>query len=135
MELQLEILERTSARRGESTIHLAAKSGMITLSADFCKAAKINPGDAAAIAKDPNREKDWYLVILSDSEDARGIKIREKQNTTSLVFNSAAWAQQFINQFGKEDQPSIRVAMGTVPTEILGGKAKAFAILTKSLEQ
>jgi hypothetical protein len=134
MELELEILERTSARRGESTIHLAGKSGMITLSADFCRAAGVKPGDAAAIAKDPKREKDWYVVIFSDPKDARGIQIREKQNTTSLVFNSAAWAQQFIDQFGKKDQASIRVAMGTAPTEILGGKAKAFAILTKSLE-
>jgi hypothetical protein len=134
MELELEILERTSARRGESTIHLAAKSGMITLSGDFCKAAGIKIGDVAALAKDPKREKDWYLVIFSNPKDPRGITIREKHNTTSLVFNSAAWAQLFIDQFGKKDQASIRVAMATAPNEIMGGKAKAFAILTKTLE-
>lgn len=134
MELQLEILDKKSSRPGEPCIHLARKTGVITLSHEFAEATNLKEGSAVAIAKDPNREKDWYLIVFKEDNDPKGIQVREKQNTKGLMFNSTSWARQFIDQFGKSDQPSIRVALGKGFTEILKGRAKAYPILTKTLE-
>lgn len=134
MELELEILEKTTARDGEPTIHLHRKTGVITLSQGFAQAASIKEGSAVALAKDPKREKDWYLVVFTNSNDPKGITVRNKHNTKALMFNSSSWAQQFNNQFGKEEQVSMRVPLGKGFTEIMGGRAKAYPILTKTLE-
>ena len=65
--------------------------------------------DAVAMAVDPKREKDWYLIVFKNDNDPKGIPVRAKVNTKGLMFNSSSWAQRFIDQFGKEEQPSIRV--------------------------
>jgi len=134
MELELEILERTSTRKGEPSIHLARKTGVISISHEFAEAANLYPGNAVAMAVDPKREKDWYLIVFKNDNDPKGIPVRAKVNTKGLMFNSSSWAQRFIDQFGKEEQPSIRVALGKGATEILDGRAKAYPILTKTLE-
>jgi hypothetical protein len=134
MELELEILERSVTRKGECTISLARKTGLITLSTEFIRSAKLQEGSCIALAKDPKREKDWYLVVFLSNVDPKGIPGRLKGPNTGLVINSSAWANQFLDQFGKEKQGSIRVPMGKEFTEILGGRAKAYPILTKSLE-
>lgn len=134
MELELEILEKKSARRGEPTIHFARKTGVITLSQDFAEASNLLPENAVALAKDPKREKDWYLIIFNNNNDPKGIQVRLKHNTKGLMFNSSSWAQKFMDQFAKAEEGSLRVAIGKGFTEILGGTAKAYPILTKTLE-
>lgn len=134
MELELEILEKKVIRKGESSIHIARKTGLISLSREFSRIAHLEEGSSIALAKDPKREKDWYVVVFISNSDPKGIPGRIKSSSTGLVINSSSWAHQFMNQFAKTDQGSIRVPMGKEYTVVLGGRAKAYPILTKTLE-
>ena len=133
MELQLEILETKAQRRGESTISFARKSGTVTLSTQFCRDAKVKHGDRMALAKDPQKEKDWYLVIFNNDNDPKGVPSR-RPDEAGCMFNCGAFVHAFMDQFASKDDKSIRVPLATAPNEILNGRAKAFAILTKALE-
>lgn len=133
MELQLEILETKAQRRGESSISFARKSGTVTASTQFCREAKVKHGDRMAIAKDPKRDKDWYLVIFKNDNDPKGVPSRRPDDQASM-FNCGAMVHAFMDEFASKEDKSIRVPLATAANPILEGRANAYAILTKALE-
>ena len=134
MELQLEIIEAQTTRKGESSITFNRKSGTISLSTTFCREVKVDDRARMAIAKDPKREKDWYLVIFSKDNDPKGIQSRRKDETGS-IFNCSTMAHAFMDVFCLREEKSIKVPLGLVWNPILDGRAKAYPILTKALEK
>lgn len=133
MELQLEILEIKVQRRGESSISFARKSGTVTVSTQFCRDNKVKNGDRMAIAKDPKREKDWYLVIFKNDNDPKGVPSR-RPDDQGAMFNCGHMVHAFMDQFSSREDKSIRVPLATAANPILEGRANAHAILTKALE-
>lgn len=134
MELELEILENKSQRKGESCIGFTRKTGVISVSSTASKALKLKEGDRLAIAKDPKNEKDWYLIVFKNDTDPKGITCRSYGDSGSMVINCSAFSQAFMDQFCSRDDKSVKVPIGLNPNEILSGRAQAYAILTKALE-
>lgn len=135
MELQLEILESKTHRKGDATISFSKKSGLITLSSEATRKMLLEDGAKIAIAKDPNREKDWYVVVFTNKNDPKGIPGRLKDEKQGLCLNCSSFVHSFLGAFGKEDETIIKVPIATVATPILEGRANAYAILTKAIRE
>jgi uncharacterized membrane protein len=134
MQLQLEILETKSKRKGESCISFSRKTGVICVSSTAAKELHLKDGDRMAVAKDPSNEKDWYLIVFKDKTSSSGIVVRAYGKSGAVALNCVGFAVAFLDQFCERDTKLIKVPLATVPNEILDGKAQAYAILTKALD-
>jgi hypothetical protein len=132
MELELEILQPKSHRKGSPTISVSL-TGLVSISAAATHTIGIEDGTLSAIAKDKKNTDDWYLILFRE-KDAPGIPLRNNKNGGSCI-NSFNYVKEFFGHFQDNihDEKSIRLPLATKGTEILEGKATAYAIITKAL--
>jgi len=131
--MDLHIIKSKSVRAGKPTITFGAK-GLITISSAAVNAIGIKDGQSVALAYDKKRDQDWYLIIYKEEEPSSpNIRdIKKGKETASFAFNCSSYTQSFMDRFGGGDG-SVKVPLATVGEPILEGKAMAYAVITKAL--
>jgi len=128
--MELEFIPVKQSRNGKPSI-LFSKSGLISFSKTAVEQIGLGVGSLINIARDKSRPQDWYLIVHDPSAEG-GIKLRGKAMAVSC--NVSSWTKPFLEQFSK-DNKSVSCLIATEGDEFIGGTAKSYAILTKSIGQ
>lgn len=132
--MELEFIPAKRPRTGKPYM-LFSKTGLITVSPKSVEDHGITDRHFLNVARDKGRPQDWYLVI-SEEESLGGIAVRKKHPSNKqkgIIFNCSSWSKQFISEFGNGEK-SVSVPLAVEGEEIMDGRAKAVAIITKALD-
>lgn len=129
--MNLEFIPLKQSKRGKPTI-LFSKNGLISLSKTAAEEIGLTKDTRVDLARDPEHPEDWYLIKYKPGVDA-GVPFREKDKGYCL--NASSWTHAFLDKFS-DDGKSLSVLIATQAEDhTMDGKAKIYAILTKSINQ